>query len=219
MGDHPGGCAPWWGSPYEIPLLDRPGHRLRAVRPAGLSHPTQLTYNSYYQVRSILVGWAVVLAGVATLVGILNLFIVHIKRMTAKRNPDRYRFVLVIAFAVTLGFGRLPDPGTCDFQRVVLGIQVPVEGSLMGLVAITLTFASLRLFQRRKGVMAVVFAASALFFLLVGSGLLGMLSDSLLGFLQRLPIAGGRGILIGIALGSLTAGLRVLFAADRPYSG
>jgi hypothetical protein len=94
----------------------------------------------------------------------------------------------------------------------------------MGVLVITLTFASLRLFQRRKGVMAVVFAASALFFLLVGSGMLSpllgvpMLGD-LLGFLQRLPIAGGRGILIGIALGSLTAGLRILLGADRPYSG
>jgi hypothetical protein len=36
---------------------------------------------------------------------------------------------------------------------------------------------------------------------------------------ERLPVAGGRGILIGIALASLTAGLRVLLGADRPYSG
>ena len=34
-----------------------------------------------------------------------------------------------------------------------------------------------------------------------------------------LPVAGARGILLGIALGSLTAGLRILMGADRPYSG
>jgi hypothetical protein len=28
-----------------------------------------------------------------------------------------------------------------------------------------------------------------------------------------------RGILIGVALGALTTGLRVLFGADRPYGG
>jgi hypothetical protein len=191
----------------------------------GYLIPPQLTQFAYIQIlRSILVGWAVILAGVASLVGILNLFIVHIKRMTAKRSPDRYSIVLVIAFLVTLGFGLYLTPADLDFQRVVLGIQVPVEASLMGVLVITLTFASLRLFQRRKGVMAVVFAASALFFLLVGSGMLApllgvpMLGD-FIGFLQRLPIAGGRGILIGIALGSLTAGLRILLGADRPYSG
>jgi hypothetical protein len=65
---------------------------------------------------------------------------------------------------------------------------------------------------------------SALFFLLLGSGLLAPLREviflgSILDLAARLPIAGGRGILIGIALGSLTAGLRVLLGADRPYSG
>ena len=94
----------------------------------------------------------------------------------------------------------------------------------MGILAVTLTFASVRLFQRRKGLMAGVFTASALVFLLVGSGLLAPLRQlgpfsPLFDFLQYLPIAGGRGILIGIALGSLTAGLRILLGADRPYSG
>jgi hypothetical protein len=90
----------------------------------------------------------------------------------------------------------------------------------MGLVAITLTVAGLRLAQRRRNLMAVTFAVSAVVFLLIGSGLLGMLADfPLIGFIQRLPLAGSRGILMGIALGSLTAGLRVLLAADRPYTG
>jgi hypothetical protein len=34
---------------------------------------------------------------------------------------------------------------------------------------------------------------------------------------QVLALGGARGILIGVALGTLTTGLRVLFGADRPY--
>jgi len=30
---------------------------------------------------------------------------------------------------------------------------------------------------------------------------------------------GARGILLGVALGTLTTGLRILFGADRPYGG
>jgi hypothetical protein len=37
--------------------------------------------------------------------------------------------------------------------------------------------------------------------------------------LNSLPVAGARGILLGVALGSLTTGLRILIGADRPYSG
>jgi hypothetical protein len=36
---------------------------------------------------------------------------------------------------------------------------------------------------------------------------------------QVLALGGARGILIGVALGTLTTGLRVLFGADRPYGG
>jgi hypothetical protein len=32
-------------------------------------------------------------------------------------------------------------------------------------------------------------------------------------------MGGARGILIGVALGTLTTGLRVLFGLDRPYGG
>jgi hypothetical protein len=37
--------------------------------------------------------------------------------------------------------------------------------------------------------------------------------------LRLLPLAGARGLLLGIGLASLTAGLRILFGADRPYDG
>jgi hypothetical protein len=36
---------------------------------------------------------------------------------------------------------------------------------------------------------------------------------------QVLALGGARGILIGVALGALTTGLRVLFGVDRPYGG
>jgi hypothetical protein len=186
--------------------------------------PDMVQFGSILALRSLLVGWAVILAGVAALVGALNLFLIHIGRMTARRNPDRYSILLVVFFVLSLGFGLYLSPADPVYQKVVTAIQVPIEASLMAILAVTLTFASFRLFQRRKGLMAVVFAVSAVFFILVGSGLLAPLQDlpgigEVLAFIQRLPVAGGRGILLGIALGSLTAGLRILLGADRPYSG
>ena len=70
--------------------------------------------------------------------------------------------------------------------------------------------------------LAVAFVISGLVFLLFNSGLLHGMTEFpewLLEAIHLLPVAGGRGILLGIALGSLMAGLRILFGAERPYSG
>lgn len=190
--------------------------------PAGLAGADLI-----YQIRSVLVGWAVILAAVAALVGVINLVLTHMGRISTKKNPDYYSIIVVVAFFLTVGLGIFEFGFQTDkpqFQEMVLSIQIPVESTLMGILAVTLTFASVRIFTRRKGLMASVFIVSALVFLLIGSGLTAPLKSIgavgwLFDFLQFLPIAGGRGILIGIALGSLTAGLRVLIGSDRPYSG
>jgi hypothetical protein len=47
-----------------------------------------------------------------------------------------------------------------------------------------------------------------------------IMSDLVRPFVAQVLAAGGaRGILIGVALGTLTIGLRILFGADRPYGG
>jgi len=83
--------------------------------------------------------------------------------------------------------------------------------------------ASFRLFQNRKGLLPVVFGVSVLIFLLLNSGILHSQQnipfvDWALDAIHTLPVAGARGILLGVALGSLMAGLRILFGVERPYS-
>ncbi len=51
---------------------------------------------------------------------------------------------------------------------------MPIEASLMAILALSLAYASLRLFQRRSGVLAVIFAISAVVFLILFSGLLSV---------------------------------------------
>jgi hypothetical protein len=192
--------------------------------PAGSTSPAM---NSLMEVRAFMIDWAVVLAAFATVVAILSMVDTHWRKLRALRNPDRYSFFTLLFFVLTLVFGVVVYfrfwGSPADFQNVVIYIQAPVEASLMAVLAVTLTFAMVRLFQRRRGLLAVVFVISVLAFLVLNSGLLAGTQNSLvstgLGILQFLPVAGGRGILLGIALGSLMAGLRILFGADRPYSG
>lgn len=174
--------------------------------------------------RTYLLDWAIGLAGVASVVAIINLILVHARKVRDQREPDRFSILLILAFAATFIVGVVFGPASQTFQKIITSIQVPIEASLMAVLAISLTYASLRLFKRRKGWMAVLFVISTIVFLVVGSGFLSVGSQvpvlrDVLGAINMLPIAGARGILLGVALGGLTAGLRILMGADRPYSG
>jgi len=175
-------------------------------------------------IRVLLLGWAVAIMGAATLAGILNMVGVHWRRIRNEQNRDYYSLIFLLAFIITFVVGLWLTPADPMFQRVVTSIQAPVATTFMALLAVSLAYSSLRLLQKQHGVMAVVFLISTLVFLVLLSGYMPMSSDlpvvnSAIGFLNRLPLAGARGILLGVALGGLTTGLRILMGADRPYSG
>lgn len=175
-------------------------------------------------IRQILLSWTIPVAATAGLIAILNLLSVHWRKLNSARERDYYSIILLLAFVGTFVAGLILSPTDPDFQKVVTYIQFPVEASLMGVLTVTLTYASIRLFKRKRGWLAVLFTASTLLFLVLLSGLLNIAGNipfvkDLLAALNTLPIAGARGILLGIALGSITTGLRVLIGADRPYSG
>ncbi len=171
--------------------------------------------------RVILLNLAVIVAGFAVLAGIANLLTVHFKKIRRKQKGSVYSTILIIALAVTFLLGILaPSIPIMEtwFADTFYYIQLPIEATLMGILAITLTYASIRLLRRRLNVITVVFLATVLI-ILFGTAflsLLGMNGAIIRLFDQVFATAGARGILIGVALGMLVTGLRVLFGADRP---
>jgi len=106
------------------------------------------------------------------------------------------------------------------------GIIIPVEVSLMAVLSVTLIVAAIRMLRTRTDLPAILFLATA-FVALLGIGLrsflgqipvLSDLAQSQL-VMNILALGGARGILIGVALGTLTTGLRILLGIDRPYGG
>jgi hypothetical protein len=175
-------------------------------------------------VQSTLLNWAVIIGAFAALVGIGNLILNHWRKLTSKNQRDFYSLFALLGFVGILGAGILLDgPMQKDIQQAVRSIVMPVEASLMAVLAITLGYACLRLLRQRRDALSILFIISTVFFLILSGGFLAgidiPLVQSLTAFIDRLPIAGARGILLGIALGSLTTGLRILMGADRPYSG
>ncbi len=175
-------------------------------------------------IQTILLNWAVILAGTATIVGLFNLVLVHGNKISRREKGAAYSGILLVSLFATFVFGLALRPDHPWMQMAVNGIIVPVEASLMAVLAVTLLYASVRLLRRRPDLMGIVFLGTAVVMLISSAtlpgGEIGPLNNFLRPWLQHvLSLGGARGILIGVALGALTTGLRVLVGADRPYGG
>lgn len=178
--------------------------------------------NQLEPLRLILVDWAIIIAGMAVLVGIFNLIAVQMEKIRAGQKGGTYGALLVVSLIITFGFGLILGPENPYMRLTVDAIIVPAEASLMAILAVTLIYASIRLLRRRIGVMSVLFLIVAVIFLLaVMPTPFGPIpgNQTIIDLLNMFSRGGARGLLIGIALGTLLTGLRVLFGVDRPYGG
>lgn len=218
-----------------------------------------------------MVDWAVILAGISMLVGVINLLRAHWQRMGLKMpehapeeeepvvppqgtqekppevvvnaqgevekvKPERKKrerkprqklmekpdsAVLLIGFVVTFAAGLILTPANANFMSAIAAIEVPVESSLLAMVSVVLLMIAFNFFQRHHDLMGFVFIGSVLVFLILGSGLLHSVDSNamkdLIALLNAIPLAGTRGILIGIALGSIITALRQLIGQDQAY--
>ena len=174
-------------------------------------------------VQTLLLNWAIILTGVAALAGIFNLISVHTDKVRRSEKGGIYSALLVISLIATFSLGIILRPEHSAMKSVMNGIIIPSEAALFGILTISLLYAAIRLLRRRVDVMSIFFLLTAVF-LLFGSATLPFGDIPVFGTLARWvtqvwALGGVRGILIGVALGALTTGLRILFGADRPYGG
>lgn len=176
------------------------------------------------EIRSLVLEWAVIVAAIAVFIGVFNLISVNNTRLSSGYKGGFYNVVLMVSLLVTFGLGLFLKTDNPIITLIFYSVQVPIEKSLMALLAVTLLLASLRLLQKQRSLFAYLFLGTTLVILLgiapLPFGELPFFGSVLRPFIaQVLAAAGARGILLGIALATVTTGLRVLFGADRPYGG
>lgn len=183
----------------------------------------QAVFPALGSVQTLLLNWAILITGMAALAGIFNLIFVHTDKIRLREKGSIYSAVLVIGLVSTLLFGMILGTENEAMKVILNGIIIPAEASLLGILTISLLYAAIRLLRRRTDTTSIFFLLTAVF-LILGSATFPFVNISILGTVARWvtqvwAIGGARGILIGVALGTLTTGLRVLFGADRPYGG
>ena len=183
-----------------------------------------LPFESLSTLRSLLLDWSVTLAGTAGLIGCLFLIRHHFRSVMQVKKNWFFSLIILFSFLFTVAVGFLfGGPANDHFNQIILSVQIPLESSILAVFCFILLYMCMKLMSQRKGLMGITFIISVILFLLLNSGLLAIFGrvpfmDQILGTLHALPVAGMRGILISIAIGSIVAALRVLLTIDKPYS-
>ena len=175
-------------------------------------------------IQALLLNWAMLMIAAAAIVGVLNLVFVHADKIRRREKGNLYSAILIVFLVATLLFGMFIPPAGQIMQLVLNGVIFPVEAALMGILTITLLYSAVRLLRRRADFTTIVFLVTAVL-VLFGSATLPfgenipVFSGLATWIREVLAVGGARGILIGVSLGTLLTGLRVLFGIDRPYGG
>jgi hypothetical protein len=174
-------------------------------------------------VTTALIQLAVVVGAVAVLIGVLNLLWVHLRRVLGGEPGWPYSLVLffaalaVIIIVILERAGPLQDTGLSGF--LFGAVQVSVESALAALIVFFLIYGAVRLLRHRVTWGGLLFVVTLIIILI------GWLQIPSLGafngiseWIRTVPAsAGARGLLIGVALGVTTAGVRVLLGQDPSY--
>ncbi len=171
------------------------------------------------QASAILTEGAIVLAAFAMLLGLFNLLSVHATRVRKREKGWGYSAVLavVLVVMVLLGIASPSNPAVTWAFRYVYS---PLQATIFSLLAFFVASAAYRAFRIRSWESA-LFALAGLIVLIGQVPISRYLWDQLpviKDWVLAVPAtAGARGLLLGAAIGTVIAGLRLLLCMDRPY--
>jgi hypothetical protein len=174
--------------------------------------------------RAVILQVALILAGFALIAGVINLASVHWAKVSRGEPGSAYSLVLLVSLVLTTVLVGYFAPNHPVSVWIFTNVQAPLEASLVALLAVVLLYAGVRLFRRRPDALSLIFLITAVLVLLGSVPFVLFPNTQLLSSIRSylvevVSVGGARGILIGVALGTLATGVRVLVGADRPYSG
>ena len=162
--------------------------------------------------------WTIILTAFALLLGLINLLQVHLTRIVRRHEASAgYSVIVVIVAAFVFVVGLLFTLPSAPMTWIFDNVYAPLQGAFFALVAFFLATAAYRTLRARNLETTWMLIAA----LVVFAGqtpILGVLADAREWVLTIPSTAGVRGILLGVALGTIATALRLLIGLDRPYS-
>ena len=175
----------------------------------------------FQQIQWVLVQWTVVIAAFALVLGFFNVLQVHLERITHRESGWFYSLVLVFTAIIVLVFGIGGGPGDEPFLWFFRWVFLPLGASIAALLVFILTYAAYRTLRLRRHTGGLLFLLSVIVVLMGRVALVGPAGPLVTWFRDRWLAAatgGMRGLILGVALGTIATGLRLLLGADRIQS-
>lgn len=176
------------------------------------------------KIQEPLIDWAVIVGTMALIfVGGLNVLAVHWKKIRHREAGWVYSLFLWFGFGTMLVIGFQAGPESELVGLIFKHVQFPLQATLFSLLAFFVATAAYRAFRLRN--------LESLAFLLVAVVVLlgqipGWAPEALREtlpwardwILSVMSLGGARGILLGVALGTIITCIRLLLGIDRPYA-
>ena len=159
---------------------------------------------------------AIILAAFALLLGFFNVLAVHVQKVGTQQSGWPYSIILILFALFVLVIG-LAGPSTPLLQEVFNAVQYPIQATIASLLIFFVASAAFRALKVRNGESIIL--VGVILIVLLGQVPLSDDLTSLKDWILTVPgLAGVRGLILGVALGTVVTGLRVLMGVDRPYS-
>jgi type IV secretory pathway VirB2 component (pilin) len=193
----------------------------------GYIFPNVLVFNYRGQrtpVQHILAEWAVIVASFAFVLGLWNISRVHITKAFRRRRIESLLFVFSALATLLLWLAVIfsPDQAVSEMagqavQGVFDYVISPVGASLAALVVVALALTAFRLLRARRSWWMIVFIPVVIIVLLTSVPLTnlepvpGLFSEIRRWVINVFGMAGMRGLLLGVVLGTAITALRFLW--------
>ena len=166
--------------------------------------------------------WTIILTAFALLLGLGNLILVHFLRIVRRNEPGAgYSAIVLMTAGIVFGLGLIFKLSDAPMTWVFDNVYLPLQGAFFALTAFFLATAAYRA-MRARSIETTLMLLAALIVFIGQTPLVNTLTDSFASakaWILTVPSeAGVRGILLGVALGTIATGLRLLVGMDRPYS-
>lgn len=159
---------------------------------------------------------AIILGAFAILLGFLNVLTVHVRKVRMRQSGWFYSIILILFALFVLLIGST-GPSTPLLQRVFNTVQYPIQATIASLLIFFVASAAFRALRLRSGESVILVGVTVV--VLIGQVPLSTELTALKNWIVAVPaLAGVRGLILGVALGTVVTGLRVLMGVDRPYS-
>jgi hypothetical protein len=175
------------------------------------------------KLSGVITGWVTLLVAFGLFLGIWNLVSRHASKVRDRGRDWPHSLLVLVGLFAMIALGFWPGsagPGDAAVSWGYRYVYAPLSATVFSLLAFFVASAAYRTFRLRTRESAVLLVVGVVVLLgqvpigfQIWPGLPGVKS-----WLLDVPVASGvRGIVLGVALGTVTAGLRILLGQDRPY--